>query len=206
MKFQWCILFAVGCLVPVSFIAAPYPDELVLQHVPTVLGILGLAVAMPWIRFSSVSFACVIGFLLLHIFGARWLYTFVPYDAWAVALTGTSLSDRFGWERNHYDRLVHLASGLLGVPPAAELLRRFGRMRPCGAAVTAVAWVLAIGAVYEVFEWQIAVTLAPEHAEAYNGQQGDVWDPQKDLALAWLGAAVAACLVIGKTSASDARD
>ncbi len=58
-----------------------------------------------------------------------------------------------------------------------------------------VALVLAIGALYEIFEWQIAVLLAPSYAEAYNGQQGDVWDPQKDLALAGVGAAVSALLL-----------
>ncbi|PVX31514.1 hypothetical protein DD559_12785 [Sphingomonas pokkalii] len=29
-------------------------------------------------------------------------------------------------------------------------------------------------------------------ADEYNGQQGDLWDPQKDMAIAMLGAALAA--------------
>jgi putative membrane protein len=41
---------------------------------------------------------------------------------------------------------------------------------------------------YEVFEWLLSVFLSPDQAEAYNGQQGDMWDPQKDMALAMLGA------------------
>jgi putative membrane protein len=59
-----------------------------------------------------------------------------------------------------------------------------------------VASVLAIGSIYEVLEWQVAVTLATSHAEAYNGQQGDIWDPQKDMALQWLGATCTAVVVI----------
>lgn len=70
-------------------------------------------------------------------------------------------------------------------------------------AITAVAWALAIGAIYEVFEWRIAMAFAPAYAEAYNGQQGDIWDPQKDLALAWLGATIAACFVLRKTLRSS---
>lgn len=81
------------------------------------------------------------------------------------------LSQWFGWQRTHYDRLVHFASGILGVPPAAEMLQRFGNMLPLGSAIMAVAVVLAIGAIYEIAEWQLAVTLLPAHAEAYNGQQ-----------------------------------
>ena len=42
--------------------------------------------------------------------------------------------------------------------------------------------------VYEWMEWAIALALSPEAAESYNGQQGDIWDPQKDMALAGLGA------------------
>lgn len=58
-----------------------------------------------------------------------------------------------------------------------------------------VASVLAVGALYEILEWQIAIVFSPAQAEAYNGQQGDVWDPQKDLALAWFGGLISAGLV-----------
>jgi putative membrane protein len=129
--------------------------------------------------------------MLLHLIGARWIYSFVPYDEWAATLTGRSLSERFGWQRNHYDRLVHLCFGVLGVPPAVELLQQFGNMRPRGAALMGVASVLALGGIYEVLEWQVAVIFSPAHAEAYNGQQGDLWDAQKDMALQGLGAIVA---------------
>jgi len=43
---------------------------------------------------------------------------------------------------------------------------------------------------YEVFEWVLSLALSPEQADAYNGQQGDFWDAQKDMALAMLGAIV----------------
>lgn len=180
--------------IPLSFIAAPYPNELVLQHVPTVLGVVLLAVTVVFFQPTQTSFACVIVFLWFHIIGARWIYSFVPYDELAKPLFGVTLSDQFGWQRNHYDRFVHLASGVLGVPPASEILQRVCGMRPLGAAVMAVASVLAIGAMYEILEWLIAVSFSPAHAEAYNGQQGDVWDPQKDLALAFVGGIIAAAL------------
>ncbi len=193
---QLLILLIVAAWVPVSFISAPYPNELVLQHVPTLAALIALAMVIHFSQISSLSFTCLIAFLILHIIGARWIYSFVPYDAWTSYVAGTSLSERFGWQRNHYDRLVHFGSGILGVPPASEMLQRFGNMLPLGAALMAVATVLAIGAIYEVCEWLLAVTLSPAQAEAYNGQQGDVWDPQKDLACAWIGATLAMLLVM----------
>lgn len=41
--------------------------------------------------------------------------------------------------------------------------------------------------VYEWIEWALAMTMSPEQAEAYNGQQGDMWDAHKDMFLAFLG-------------------
>ena len=49
---------------------------------------------------------------------------------------------------------------------------------------------------YELFEWGIATTLSPEAAEAYNGQQGDMWDAHKDMALALVGGIIAAAMTI----------
>ena len=195
MKLRLSLIAVTALAIPLSAIKAPFPDEQFLQHIPTVAALVLIAIAVPLIRPSSLSFTCMLTFLWLHILGACWIYSFVPYDEWARRLTGTTLSDYFGWSRNHYDRMVHAASGLLGVPPASEMLQRFGGMRPIGAAVMSIATVLAVGAIYEILEWQIAISFSPARAEAYNGQQGDVWDPQKDLALAGLGALVAFGLV-----------
>jgi putative membrane protein len=52
--------------------------------------------------------------------------------------------------------------------------------------------ILAASAVYEIGEWATAMAFAPDWAEAYNGQQGDIWDPQRDMALAAIGSIVAA--------------
>lgn len=187
-------MIAVGLLVAtaVSFVGAAYPTETSLQNIPTVPAVVALVWAdRRWGMTRGTFYGCV-GFLALHIFGARWIYSLVPYDDWAGSWLGVRPTEVFGWRRNHYDRLVHFASGLFGLPPAAELIRRWGGVAARPAIVLSVAVVLSVGAIYEVFEWRIAVTMSPAHAEAYNGQQGDVWDPQKDMALAGIGAFVAA--------------
>lgn len=170
-----------------TFLDAPYPSELKLQHAPTPFAIAALAWLHNRGHLSQVGIYCLLGFLWLHIFGARWLYSMVPYDQWSSELFGSSISSTMGWNRNHYDRLVHLASGLLFTPPLFEYSRRNAKASFTHSAANAFAWVLAIGAIYEVFEWQLAVNMSPHMAESYNGQQGDVWDAQKDLALAAIG-------------------
>ena len=179
-------LVGVGSLATTS-----YPRETTLQHVPTVFGIVML---VWWSRresnVSASAFAAAATFLALHLIGAHWIYSFVPYDRWFETLTGDGLSSRFDWQRNHYDRLVHAASGVCGMPVLSEWFQRCAGVSPQWAAGLAMMGVLGVGAVYEIVEWQIAITFSPAMAEAYNGQQGDVWDPQKDLAMAWMGAIV----------------
>lgn len=54
----------------------------------------------------------------------------------------------------------------------------------------ALAAIMVSSLCYEWFEWLIAITMTVEDAEAYNGQQGDIWDAHKDMLAATLGALV----------------
>ena len=38
--------------------------------------------------------------------------------------------------------------------------------------------------IYELFEWLLTIVMTPDAADNYNGQQGDMWDAQKDMAMA----------------------
>jgi putative membrane protein len=173
-----------------------YPTEFfAMQHVPTVAAVAALIVAERKLRISRLSFSLIIAFLLLHLIGARYLYSNVPYDDWTQAILGVRIGERMGFERNHYDRLVHFCFGLLFTCPLWELFARHARLKGWWPGVLAICVVLAASAVYEIGEWATAMTFAPDWAEAYNGQQGDIWDPQKDMALAAAGSILAAGVV-----------
>jgi putative membrane protein len=176
------VLWALSC------IAVPYPQYFWLQHVPTVAVMLVLVAVQNRLQISRLSYALFLAFMLLHVLGARYLYSYTPYDAWAERLVGVRITDRFGFTRNHYDRLVHFFFGLLLAIPAWRCARRFAGTGVWWSAVFAFSIILTASAIYEVFEWLVAITMAPDWAESYNGQQGDVWDAQRDMALAALGA------------------
>lgn len=131
------------------------------------------------------------GFLLLHLLAACWSYSFTPYDAWGRRLLGVSIDAAFGFGRNMFDRLVHLCFGLWLVLPLAEISVRHGGLSRRAGLVMAVLGVFAFSSAYEIFEWLLTLGLAPEQAGAYNGEQGDRYDGQKDMALANLGALLA---------------
>jgi len=90
-----------------------------------------------------------------------------------------------------FDRLVHFAFGCLSLPPILELGARYWSLPRRMALAFALLFVLAIGGLYEIFEWSLTLMLAPDDAGAYNGEQGDMFDAQKDMALAGLGALLA---------------
>jgi putative membrane protein len=136
---------------------------------------------------SDVSYLCVGAFLALHLAGAHYGYTEVPVGEW---LRGVFRA--LGWgQRNPYDRVVHLAFGLLLVYPLREVLRPALRRR-WAAGPLAVAGVLGLSGMYEVLEWGVARLVAPATASRFVGAQGDPWDAQQDMALAWVGATVVA--------------
>lgn len=192
---QAVMLALLALLLLAAQVDQPFPAVAPLHHIPTLLLLIAAPFALRRWPMSNAAVGCAVLFFALHTIGGRYTYTNVPYDALAQALTGHNISEIFGFTRNHYDRLVHLSYGLLAVLPVSEALRRHGGISPRLALYVAVESVLAVSLLYELFEWLLALTMAGPAAELYNGQQGDPWDAQKDMALALLGALVAAVIL-----------
>ena len=176
------IFFAGSCLEP------PYRQFLLMQHVPTVLAALLLAALSSRFVISRLSFSSIVLFLCLHTLGARYLYSYTPYDVWSEQMLGINISETFGFQRNHYDRLVHFSYGLLLAIPIQEFERRHLRLSVAISSVLAIECIIATSASYELIEWLVAIIFTPEWAEQFLGHQGDIFDAQKDTALATAGA------------------
>lgn len=183
------VAFAAAVLVfAATWVQPRWPVEQALHSSLTVVGFAWLWWHDRRWPMRSSDFAAVCAFIAVHCIAARWLYSNVPYDAWLQSALGWSPQAAFGWERNHFDRFVHLAYGLcFGAPLARYARQRWGVGVGQGFALAVLA-VMASSLVYEWAEWAIALLLSPEAAEAYNGQQGDMWDAHMDMLLATLGA------------------
>lgn len=194
----WLVPFAV--LSAASLIDAPWPRDQLLQHVGTAAGVATFVVAAR-LGASRASLAMLLAFLAVHVLGARWVYSYVPYDDWSETLTGVRIGRHFGFARNHYDRFVHATYGVLATPVCVELLRATVEPRRARELVLGLLAVLAIAgtsALYELGEWLVAVVAAPDRAELYLGQQGDAWDAQKDMAFAVAGSIASAVLIVAR--------
>ncbi|KRU21886.1 DUF2238 domain-containing protein [Psychrobacter piscatorii] len=149
---------------------------------------------------SSRSYVLASLFLLIHIIGARYLYSYVPYNDWTQQLFGIRLDELFGWQRNMYDRLVHFSYGVLLFNAMADVSKTIFNVQSVKLLIALALMInMSSSLLYELLEWSIAMTLSPEAAEAYNGQQGDIWDAHKDMALALLGGLIAAGIMLFET-------
>ncbi len=176
----YVVLFIVCAFAPYDRVTWWYENA-------TVWIIVGVLILLAWrsIRFSNTAYILMAVLIYLHTIGGHYTFERVPFD-W--------VTDYFGFERNHYDRLAHFSVGFYAYAMAEWIAAR---------KLVAHKWLLytypifaiaTIAAVYEIIEWWYAAANAPEAAAAYLGSQGDVWDAQKDMLADTLGAIVAMVL------------
>ncbi len=171
-------------------IAPSYRQDWLLENLLVFIAIPLLVASCRRLRLSNMAYALLFVLFLLHAVGAHYTYSEVPYDRWSEALTGRSASEWLGLQRNHYDRLVHFAYGLLVTPAAIEVLDARAPQRGLWRWLVPFCFMLSHSVAYELIEWIAAEVFGGELGQAYLGTQGDVWDAQKDMALAALGAAI----------------
>ena len=167
-----------------------YREDWLLENVIVFLAVPGLVLGYFRRPLSTVSYVMIFLFLALHEIGAHYTYAEVPYDSWWTFLTGHSFNASVGWERNHFDRLLHLLFGVLITYPLRELLIRTSSIQVKGgwSYVIPVLMVMSGSMCYEMIEWGAATVFGGDLGMAYLGTQGDVWDAHKDMACAILGA------------------
>jgi putative membrane protein len=191
---------AVFIVMVLASIAPLDWSSYLLHQLGTLLFLALILVAYRYWYISSRSYVLAVIFLFIRIIGARYLYSYVPYDDWTQQLFGVQLGEFFGWQRNMYDRLVHFSYGLLLFNAMVESAKFIFKIRSVKLLIAiALMMNMSSSLLYELIEWGIATTLSPEAAEAYNGQQGDIWDAHKDMALALLGGLIAAAMVLFQT-------
>jgi putative membrane protein len=186
------LIGVITCINPV------YPKEQFLQHLGSLLLLVILWTDIRKNRYTIFAYSFFATFIVIHIIGARYIYTYVPYTEWINSLFDGLSKEPIIMEkeRNGYDRFVHLAFGILVFPIIYESLN-FRNIKNEGL-VVAFSWTLiqTISMLYEVFEWWLTLVLSPEAANDYNGQQGDIWDAQKDMVLALVGSTLMAILYL----------
>lgn len=158
-----------------------------LEVVPAIVGGVVLVVLYRRFRFTDLVYVLILVHAIILMIGGHYTYAEMPLFNW--------LRDEFGLARNYYDRLGHLAQGFAPAIIAREvLLRKTPLQRGGWLFFLVVCFCLALSACYEFVEWWVAVASGTA-ADAFLATQGDVWDTQWDMFLAFCGAIAAQLLL-----------
>ena len=136
---------------------------------------------------SPFSYILMAMFAVIHIIGSKFSYINVPF--------GYTLGRIFHIHRNIYDRLVHFSFGLLFTYPSYEVFSGNLGLDGISAYYIPFSHILALSAVFEIFEWVRAANLKPDLAEEFIGMQGDIWDSSKDIASAGVGSLIVTAVI-----------
>jgi putative membrane protein len=158
-----------------------------LENTLTILFVLFLTVTYRKFTFSDTSYLLICIYLCLHVYGSKYTYAENPLGYW--------LQDVFHTNRNHYDRIVHFSFGFLLAYPMREMFLKWLQYPSLVSWVLPIEITLSISAFYELIEWAVADIFFKAQGDAYLGTQGDIWDAQKDIFLAFSGAILATSIV-----------
>ncbi len=184
-------LFCIYILIFIwSAIGPNYLSDFILESILAFILVLFLVFTRKVFPLSNISYTLIFIFLSLHTIGAHYTYSEVPYEEWSKAIFGVGINELFGWQRNHYDRLVHFCFGLFLAYPIRELFMRVANAKGFWSYYLPFDVTASFSAIYELIEWGAAIMLGGDLGQAYLGTQGDIWDAQKDMALAISGALI----------------
>ncbi len=163
-----------------------HPSDWLLENILVIIFAFLLIVVYKKFPLSDLSYILFTIFLTLHTIGSHYTYAEVPFGYW--------LKDTFDFTRNHYDRIVHFSFGLLVAYPIREVFLRIAHAKGFWAFYLPLDVTLAFSALYEIIEWGAAEVFGGELGAAYLGTQGDIWDAQKDILAATIGAII--CMTV----------
>lgn len=188
-RYEGFLLLLVVLLLCVSAIRPHDMFTWFLEVLPIFIGFPILIFTFRRFRFTKLVYTLVAIHACVLMLGAHYTYAEVPLGFW--------VRDALGLQRNHYDRLGHLAQGFIPAIIVREmLLRRVRLSRGPWLFFLVTCVCMAVSVAYEFLEWGASLATG-EAADAFLGTQGDVWDTQWDMFLATIGA-IAAQLTLAK--------
>ena len=194
-KRKYIIIGFIFVFAVITCIHPLFPKDQLLQHIGTFFLLL-LLLKNTYDKKEFSGFLGIALFTILHIIGARYVYSNVPYDEWYQFITGKSLE----MGRNHFDRFVHFSFGVLFFPYLYQAAQKWGLKSICKNILITWLMIQSMSLIYELFEWGLTLMAPAESAAVYNGQQGDIWDAHQDMLLATIGAIISGVICLIKVS------
>lgn len=186
---QRLLIFSL-LLLPVFIWSAIEPKRLdawFAEILPLMIGILLMLKTHRHYPLTPFSYVVIYLGALLMLIGSHYSYANVPLCDW--------VREFFGFERNNYDKIVHVAQGFLMATLMRELIiRKQSVTEKSWINFFALCYAIAFAAVWEMVEWLYVMLIhylditRPEYG--FLGEQGYHWDAQSDIFFGALGAMI----------------
>lgn len=164
-------------------------DNWILENIPVFIGIISLIIMGKYFKLSNLSYTLIAVYLLLPLIASHYGVSGVPF--------GYTLGKWMGIERNMYDRLTHFCFGLFLYFPIREIFYKITEKKTgLWSYYFPIEMSIMLSAVYEIFEWLAAISVNPVLAASFYGSQGDIFDTQKDMTNAIIGAIIASIIAL----------
>jgi putative membrane protein len=176
------VLLGLVLLLMVALGISPKADRItwLLENIPVMVVAPLLVLTYGRFPLTPLAYRLIALHALILMVGGYYTYAEVPIGNW--------VEQAFNLSRNHYDRVGHFAQGFVPALIGREVLLRKTPLRP-GVWLSAIVILMCLGisACYEFTEWWAALAGGAK-ADAFLGSQGDVWDTQWDMFMAFIGA------------------
>ncbi len=186
-KLLWLLLLSFAAIWINTLVGTTDLNNWMIENTLTVLFLVFIVTTFKKYQFSDLSYLLMCIYLCLHVYGSKYTYAENNFGYWLKEYTHSS--------RNYYDRIVHFSFGFLLAYPMRELFLKWLKYPKLVAWILPIEITLSISALYELVEWAVADIFFKAQGDAYLGTQGDIWDAQKDIFMAFLGALVSTTIV-----------
>lgn len=186
-KYRWFLVLLFAVFWIWAAINPVYPHDWLLENYLVFIFVPLIFILGRYFKLSNASYTVIAIFMIMHVIGSHYTYAEVPF--------GYRLQEWLGSERNMYDRLVHFCYGFLLAYPVREVFMRLSITKGFWSYYFPLELVAASSALYEIIEWIAARNVDPAAGIAFLGSQGDIWDAQKDMFLAIIGALIAMFII-----------
>lgn len=150
-----------------------------LEIAPVLIALPVLLATYKNFRLTNLVYILILIHAVILMVGGHYTYAHVPFVEW------------LGDSRNNYDKIGHFAQGFIPAIVMRELLIRTSSLKSGKWMVAVIIFsCLGISASYELVEWAVSIAM-DEGAAEFLGTQGDIWDTQKDITWAGIGATLA---------------
>ena len=184
------VAFLIGLII-----SAIHPHDYftwILEVFPAIIGFVILFFSFNKFRFTYLTYTMMLLHCYILFVGGHYTYAEVPLFNW--------IKDVFHLARNDYDKVGHFAQGFVPAMIVREIFIRKQIVKGNGwISFLTIAVCGAISALYELLEWFVAIT-SGQSSEAFLGTQGDNWDTQSDMFMAFIGAS---CMVLFVSKIQD---